>query len=77
MDKIKDFSEYKAKKSGEINPKELIKHLSTAIENGEVQDVVYVAKQPDGYFKVGWSTQVTTEVLGCLEVGKHIIIDDM
>lgn len=75
--KVVDFNESKAKKNGEITPKSLIENLLIAIEKGEVESVVYVVKRKDDIIDAGNSTMNSTEVLGLLEVGKQLVINDM
>jgi hypothetical protein len=73
---LNEFMERRAKKEGKVTPKACIENLLKAIELGEVASVVFVARQPDGLIKTGWSNTIHTELLGLLECGKnHVLID--
>lgn len=72
-----ELKEFKAKKEGKITPKALIEDLLKAIENGEVDSVVYVARYNDRAIRLGCSDCDSTEALGLLTCGQHEIINDM
>lgn len=72
-----DINEFKAKKDGVITPKEVILNLLSAIEKGEIESVVFVAKDKAGYLHPGWSHLQLTEAVGMLECGKVEIIESM
>lgn len=75
--KVVSLIEEKAKKDGEVTVKSLAEDLMKAIERGEVNSLVLVSTTTDGEIVAGYSNVDNTEILGMLEVGKHIVIDDM
>ena len=75
--KTVDINEKRAEKKGEITQRVLISHLLTAIENGEIEHVVYVAKNKDGIIDYGCDNMPQTEIVGLLECGKLLAINDM
>lgn len=75
--KTVDFNELRAKKNGEITVKRLIENLLNAVEQGEIESVVYVTTNKNGEFLVGNNDMWPTDTIGMLEVGKQLIIDDM
>jgi hypothetical protein len=74
---MNEINEYRAKKEGRITPKELVKNLMVAIENGEIDCVVYITRDKEGIIETGWSDIVHTEAIGLTEVGKQRLIDGM
>lgn len=75
--KVKDFKELKAAKNGEVTPKALINNLNRAIEEGQIESVVYVVRLSDGEIRTGYSNVNQTEVVGLLECGKMNVFNDM
>lgn len=69
-----ELYEFKAKKEGKVTSRELINNLVTAIEAGEVEAVVFVARGKEGIIKTGWSDVMSTEALGMLHCGQQEII---
>ena len=74
---VNELKEFKAKKEGRVTPKALIENLLIAIEKGEVESVVFVARSNDQEIKTGWSNFNSVEVLGLLACGQHEVISDM
>ena len=70
-----EFSEKKAEKHGELTPKALVKQILEAIELGEIDAITVVARYKDGNIDTGWSTAVTSEIIGLLELGKIQVAD--
>lgn len=74
---LDELRERRAKRQGNVTPKACIQNLLRAIELGEVESVVFVARQPNGIIRTGWSDTMHTELLGMLECGKFELIEDM
>lgn len=74
---MNEVLERRAKREGKVTPKACTENLLKAIEHGEVETVVFVARQPDGVIKTGWSNTLHTELLGLLECGKNQILCEM
>ena len=75
--KVVDFNKKLAEKRNDVKPEVLISHLLEAIKNEEVDSVIYVTKNKDGTMSLGFSTMFPTQVLGYLEIGKKLMLDDM
>jgi hypothetical protein len=75
--KVIDFDEKLAEKRNDVKPEALISHLLDEIKRGEIDSVVYVTKNKNGTISLGFSTMMPTQVLGYLELGKQLMIDDM
>ncbi|CAM3706826.1 hypothetical protein COLU111180_04140 [Cohnella lubricantis] len=69
--------ERRSKREGKVTPRAVIENLLQAIERGDVETVVFVARQPDGLIKSGWSNTLHTELLGLLECGKNHVLCNM
>ncbi|REK54719.1 MAG: hypothetical protein C6W55_10315 [Thermobacillus sp.] len=74
---MNDILEHRAKREGRVTPRACVENLMQAIEMGLVDSVVFVARQPNGEIKVGWSDTLDTEIIGLLECGKHMVIREM
>ena len=72
-----DFNDYKAIKEGKITPKILIENLLEAIEEGQIDSVVFIAKQNDGFITSGWTDMLHSEAIGLLEIAKLQVAKDM
>lgn len=72
-----DFNERKAIKNGEITIKSLTSSLSDAVERNDVKTVVYVTVDYSGNISLGYSDAEQTNIIGLLECGKQIVMDDM
>lgn len=77
MEKVAGLTDFKNQKKGIITPKALTENLLRAIENGEVEELIYVAKGTDGIIRVGWAESTHLKLLGLLEVGKTYVIHEM
>ncbi|WP_342512808.1 hypothetical protein MKY34_19705 [Sporosarcina sp. FSL K6-1522] len=75
--RVNELKEFKAKKEGKVTPKALIENLLMAIENGEIESVVFVARSNDQEIKTGWSDFSSVEALGLLTCGQHEVISGM
>lgn len=74
---MNEFLEHKAKKEGRTTNKSLVENLLEAINNDKVDFLVYVAKDKSGEIRAGWSESTHLQLLGLLETGKVIVINDM
>lgn len=74
---MNDLKEFKAKKEGRVTPKALIENLLIAIENGEVESVIFVARSSEGEIKTGCSDFSSVDALGLLTCGQHDVINSM
>jgi len=74
---LNEVLERRAKREGKVTPKACVDNLLKAIERGDVEAVVFVARQPDGIIKTGWSNTLHTELLGLLECGKNHVLFEM
>jgi hypothetical protein len=74
---LDEVLERRAKREGKVTPKACIENLLQAIERGDIETVVFVARQPDGIIKTGWSNTLHTELLGLLECGKNHVLYEM
>lgn len=75
--KIIDLKEKKASKNGEITAKALLETILKIVEKGDVEAIVYVTKNKNGVIATGWSVNESTAVIGMLECGKQIVLEDM
>jgi len=75
--KVINFDEKLAEKRNDVKPEVLISHLLEEIKKGEIDSVVYVTKSKDGTINLGFSTMLQTQILGYLEIGKQIVLDEM
>lgn len=74
---MNEVMERRAKREGKVTPKACIEHLLQAIERGDVETVVFVARSPNGIIDSGWSETKHTELLGLLECGKNQVLNEM
>jgi len=74
---VNEILERRAKREGKVTPKACVENLLQAIESGDVETVIFVARQPDGVIKTGWSNTLHTELLGLLECGKNHVMWEM
>ncbi|MDZ5711651.1 hypothetical protein [Jeotgalibacillus haloalkalitolerans] len=74
---MNELNEYRLKKEGKITPKEVIKNLLEAIDRGEVEEVVFVSKGTDGVIGTGWSEISLLTMIGLLEAGKVMALDEL
>jgi len=74
---MNDLREFKAKKEGRVTPKVLVENLLQAVDKGEVECIVFVARCKEGEIRTGWSEIYHTEAVGLLELGKLEVISDM
>lgn len=77
MTKPINLHEKRAERNGELTPKALVESLLTAIERGEVENIIYVVKRQDGEILTGWSQENHLPLLGMLECGKQGVLEDM
>lgn len=74
---MNEFLEHKAKKEGRTTTKKLTENLLKAINDDEVEFMIYVIKDKSGEIKAGWSESTHLQLLGLLETGKVIVTQDM
>lgn len=72
-----DFKEKKAESEGIVTALRLVKNLALAVERGEIETVVYVAKKPTGEVGTGFSPGNSLEILGLLRCGEEDVLDSM
>lgn len=71
------LKEFRAKKNGELTPKELLKVLMNEIVHDDVQDLIVIRKNKDGDIVSGWTYENAPEALGALEIVKQHIIEEI
>lgn len=72
-----DFHEKKAVFEGKVTPRTVIENLMQAIDEGMVESIVFVAKQPDGQVVTGWSNESCLHHLGLLKCGEAQVLKEM
>lgn len=72
-----DFKEEKSKKGGVVTSESLIKNLLKEVEEGKIQRVVYIALDKNGYYITGHSETNNSTLVGDIEIGKQLIMDEM
>lgn len=63
--------------NGEITPKTLLETIQKSVETEDIEAIVYVTKDKNGVIVTGWSVNDLTSVVGMLECGKRLVLDDM
>lgn len=72
-----ELSERRAKREGRITVKELIHNLYDASKLTEIESIVFVCREKSGEIRTGWNDVLHSEIIGLLELGKQMVIDNM
>ncbi|WP_144511577.1 hypothetical protein [Bacillus sp. FJAT-22090] len=73
-----DLNEFKAKKNEITTPKALVNNLLNHIcTSQEVDVVVFITRSKDGEVEIGYSEGQQSEIVGLLEIGKTLTINDI
>ena len=73
-----ELDEFKAKKNGITTPKALVNNLLNHICTSQEVDVVtYITRNKDGEVEIGYSEGRQSEIIGLLEIGKTLTINDI
>lgn len=73
-----ELSEYKAKKNGVTTPRALVTNLLNHMnEMQDIDVVIYVTRHKDGEVEIGYSEGQQSEIVGLLEIGKTLTINDI
>jgi len=75
--KLIDFKEKKSEKDGTVTTESLVKSLLKEIEDGKIQRVLYIALDKNGYYITGHSETNNSTLIGDIEIGKQLIMDEM
>lgn len=73
-----ELDEFKAKKNGITTPKALVNNLLNHIcTSQDVDVVIYITRSKDGEVEIGYSEGQQSEIIGLLELGKTLTINDI
>lgn len=72
-----NFKELKARKNGEVTPQSLSENLLEEVSKGQIQRVIYVVMDNNGYIHVGYNSGSNLEALGMIENARQDLIDEM
>ncbi|WP_419957228.1 hypothetical protein [Psychrobacillus psychrotolerans] len=73
-----ELNEFKAKKNGITTPKALVNNLLNHIcTSSDVDVVIYITRNKDGEVEIGYSEGRQSEIIGLLEIGKTLTINDI
>lgn len=72
-----ELNEFRAKKNGQVTPKELVDDLLKALSTREIESIVLVAQTKDGEIKTGWSHMDQLKAIGMLHCAQNEIMSDM
>ncbi|MGE6488505.1 hypothetical protein [Paenisporosarcina sp. NPDC076898] len=75
--KIKDLTEFKAQKNGEITPSKLLESIQALIDSGEVESIICMIQTKNGDFHSGWNSDSKVVQIGLAEVLKTHLLDSM
>ena len=77
MDNIQDFRKIMAKKKGEVLLEEVIENLYKAVQQGLIEDLIFVAVQKDKQVVHGLNTMDAFRAIGLLDTAKLLIQDSI
>ena len=73
-----ELNEFKAKKNGITTPKALVNNLLNHIcTSQDIDVVIYITRGKDGEVEIGYSEGRQSEIIGLLEIGKTLTINDI
>ncbi|MEK5148780.1 hypothetical protein MKX53_17505 [Psychrobacillus sp. FSL K6-4615] len=73
-----ELDEFKAKKNGITTPKALVNNLLNHIcTSQDIDVVIYITRNNDGEIEIGYSEGQQSEIVGLLETGKTLTINDI
>ena len=73
-----ELSEYKAKKNGVTTPVALVTNLLNHMkETQDIEVVIYVTRNKEGEVVIGYSEGKQSEIVGLLEIGKTMVVNDI
>ena len=73
-----ELNEFKAKKNGITTPKALVNNLLNHIcISQDIDVVIYITRNKDGEVEISYSEGNQSEIIGLLEIGKTLTINDI
>ena len=75
--RIVTLSEMQAKKNGDVTPLRVLTEVQSLLEGGDITKLMYISLNSDGNVVAGWSTTDSNELLGMIEVGKQLVLNDV
>lgn len=75
--RIVNLSEMQAKKNGDVTPLRVLNEVQSLLEGGDITKLMYISLNSDGNVVAGWSTTDSNELLGMIEVGKQLVLNDV
>jgi len=72
-----EIKELKAKKQGELTPKEIFRVTLNELVNERVEEVVVISKNSDNKVSVSWSSEDAVEVFGMLGIANALVINEV
>lgn len=75
--KLVHLSEKQAEKEGTDTPYSVVKEQFKAIENENVKHIICVTQNSDDTVTIRYSASENTRIIGLLDCGKYLVIEDM
>ena len=75
--RIINLSEMQAKKNGDVTPLRVLDEVQSLLESGDITKLMYISLNSDGNIVAGWSTTDSNELLGMIEIGKQLVLNDV
>lgn len=75
--RVVNLSEVQAKKNGDVTPLRVLDEVQSLLEAGDITKLMYISLNSDGDVVAGWSTTDSNELLGMIEVGKQLVLNDV